>query len=262
MGRRVTGRPIAIVTGGGTGVGAASALWFAKNGCDILINYRSSEAEAEAVADRCRNIGADALTCRGDVADDNDCRRIVDTAVACWGRVDTLVNSAGTTLFRSMADLEALQASDFLEIQATNVVGPYQMVRAAQAHLQASRGSVVNVSSLAGQNGTGSSYAYAVSKGALNTLTIALARNLAPDIRVNAVLPSLIDSGWISRSLGADCFEQITKEFKADAPLGRITTPDELAETIGWLATRAPTVTGQLVVVDGGVALGKQPKVE
>lgn len=256
----MTARPVAIVTGAATGIGAASARWFAERGHDVLLNYRSSQAEAEEGVRACIALGADAIALQGDVASDADCRRIAEAAADRWGRAEVLVNCAGVTLFRTMADLDALDAADFAFIYGVNVVGPYQMVRAVEPLMRAG-GSIVNVSSIAGLNGTGSSYAYAASKGALNTLTLALARNLAPRIRVNAVLPGMVEGRWLRDGVGEEAYERVRDKFAADAALNAVATPEQIAATVGWLATEAGAMTGQLIVADNGVLLGRPPRV-
>ena len=253
-------RLVAVITGAATGVGAASARWFAARGYDVLINYRASSDAAAAVAAECRAAGADAVTVQGDVAEDADCRRVADIARERWGAVAVLINSAGTTLFRPMADLEALDAADFARIFAVNVTGAYQMVRAL-APLMTAGGAVVNISSVSGVNGTGSCYAYAASKGALNTLTLALARNLAPGIRVNAVLPGMIEGRWLREGVGDAAYEKVRDSFARTAALETVATPDQIAATGGWLATDAVLMTGQLITADAGVLLGRPPRV-
>ena len=255
-------RPVAVVTGAATGVGAACARWFARQGYDVLVNYRSSEAAAEQVVEQCLAAGVDCVAVQGDVAEDVDCRGVAAMAIDRWNRIDILINSAGTTLFRPMSDLEALSAEDFGAIFAVNVVGAYQMVRAvAPVMARNAGGAVVNVSSIAGMNGTGSSYAYAASKGALNTLTLSLARNLAPRIRVNAVAPGMIEGRWLLEGLGEVSYERVRDDFARESALGAVATPDNVAETVGWLSTRAELMTGQLVVVDAGMMLGRPPVV-
>lgn len=241
-------------------MGAASAEWFARHSFDVLVNYRASETAALAVVEQCVKLGVDAIAVQGDVAEDADCQHIAAQAVKRWGRIDVLVNSAGTTLFRSMTDLDALDAEDFLAVYAVNTVGPYQMARAVTPHMDAGS-AIVNVSSIGGLNGTGSSYAYAASKGALNTLTLALARNLAPDIRVNAVLPGMIEGRWLLEGVGEDAYNELRDKFARDAALERVATPAEIAETVGWLATSAGLLTGQLITADAGLLLGRPPKV-
>ncbi len=253
-------RRVAVITGAASGVGAACAEWFARQSFDVLVNYRASEASARTVVEQCRTLGADALAVQGDVAEDTDCRRIAAEAVKRWGRIDVLVNSAGTTLFRSLTDLDALDLDDFLSIYAVNAVGPYQMTRAVAPHMDAGS-AIVNVSSIGGLNGTGSSYAYAASKGALNTLTLALARNLAPDIRVNAVLPGMIEGKWLLEGVGEDAYNELRNKFAGDAALERVATPAQIAETVGWLAISAELLTGQLITADAGLLLGRPPKV-
>ena len=253
-------RRVAVITGAATGVGAACAEWFAQRSCNIVIAYRASAGAAAAVARRCETLGAEVALVQADVAEDADCCRVAETAATRWGRIDERVNSAGTTVFQPMADLAALDRDDFLSVYAVNVVGPYQMVRAAVPHMPAGS-AIVNVSSIAGSNGTGSSYAYAASKGALNTLTLALARNLAPAIRVNAVLPGMIEGRWLRDGVGEEAYERIRANFANDAALGRVATPQDIAETVGWLALSAGLMTGQLIIADAGLLLGKPPKV-
>ena len=251
---------VAVITGAATGVGAASARWFAARGHNVLINYRASADEAEAVAAQCRTLGAEVELVQGNVAEDDACRAIAARAVARWARIDFLVNSAGTTVFKPMTDLEALVSEDFHKVYAVNVIGPYQMARAAAPHM-APGSSIVNVSSIGGANGTGSSYAYAASKGALNTLTLALARNLAPAIRVNAILPGMIEGRWLREGVGDAAYDGVRAAFARDAALSTVATPEQIAETVGWLAVGAELMTGQLVVADAGLLLGRPPKV-
>src|SRR3954453_5446336 len=187
-----------IVTGSASGLGAAAAAILARDGARIVVNYSSSQKEAEQTADLCRTAGGEVVVVQGDVSRDEDCRRIV-AAAAPWGRLDALINNAGTTKHMAHGNLDGLSAEDFQRLYAVNTIGPYQMVRAARALLEAGAqasgraSAVVNVSSVAGISGIGSSIAYAASKGALNTITLSLARALAPSIRVNTVCPGYID---------------------------------------------------------------------
>src|SRR5947209_138498 len=188
----------AIVTGSASGLGAATAAILAKGGARIVVNYSNSKAEAEATADLCRSAGAEVVVVQGDVSRDEDCRKIA-AAAAPWGRLDILVNNAGTTKHVAHDNLDGLSAEDFQRIFAVNSIGPFQMLRATRSLLEAAAkasgraSSVVNVSSIAGISGIGSSVAYVASKGALNVMTMSLARALAPLIRVNAVCPGYID---------------------------------------------------------------------
>src|SRR5512147_2475667 len=180
----------AIVTGAGTGVGRATALALAKQGCSVIVNYSRSREAAEATAREAAALGVKAVAFQADVADDRACRSLVETAERELGRLDVLVNNAGTTRFIPHAELERVADDDWNQILAVNLKGPFQCARAARPALErAGGGMIVNVSSVAGIIATGSSIPYCASKAALNNLTIALARALAPRIRVNAVAP-------------------------------------------------------------------------
>ena len=251
-----TENPVIIVTGSAVGVGAAVGRSAASQGARVLINYTKSEAEARATAQVCRDLGGDAITCQGNVADDADCRRMAAAALARWGRIDGLVNNAGASVFASAADLESLSGDDFLNIYAVNVVGAYQMIRAAAPHLKAAgRGAVVNVSSISAITGGGSSIAYAASKAALNAMTIALARSLAPEIRVNAVCPGPIPTRWWSGGLGEEGARRLFQSFEAQVPLQAAPTPESVADTIVWLLQAADHITGETIMIDSGMHL-------
>jgi NAD(P)-dependent dehydrogenase (short-subunit alcohol dehydrogenase family) len=253
---------VAIVTGGATGVGAAVAVELAQRGYRVAINYSRSKAEAEDTVAQCRRAGADAIAVQGDVADDAACRATVAAAIAQFGRVDILVNSAGTTQFVPLSDLDGQNADDFHKVYAVNVIGPYQMARAAAPHLRASdAGAIVNVSSVGSLNGNGSSYSYVTSKAALNTLTLALARNLAPEIRVNCVLPGLVQTRWLKNGLGEEAYARVRDGWADAAALQKTCTAEDVAHMIVWLAADAPLVTGQLLTVDGGFLLGRPTRV-
>ncbi|MDI6615494.1 MAG: SDR family NAD(P)-dependent oxidoreductase, partial [Syntrophaceae bacterium] len=199
---------VAIVTGSSRGVGAATARMLAEKGYNVVINYSKSATEAEEVAESCRALGAETLLCRADVAADKDCRRMAAETIEKWGRIDALVNNAGTSKFCDHDDLEGLTAEDFLHIYHVNVVGPYQMVRAVVPSMKAiGSGAIVNVASISGLTGVGSSVAYAASKGGLITMTLSLARVLGPEIRMNAVCPGLIQGDWLRQGMGTDKYE-------------------------------------------------------
>src|SRR6201746_2290388 len=191
----------AVITGSASGLGAATAAILAKGGARIVVNYSSSQKEAEATAELCRKAGAEVAVVQGDVSRDEDCKKIV-AAAARWGRLDALINNAGTTKHNAHDNLDGLSAEDFQRLFAVNTIGPYQMVRAARSLLETTAkasghsSAVVNVSSVAGIAGIGSSVAYAASKGALNTMTLSLALALAPLIRVNTGCPGYIDTPW------------------------------------------------------------------
>ena len=251
-------RKVAIITGGGTGVGAAVARRLAVRSYDLLINYSRSAGAAAGVVEECLALGVDALAVKGDVSNDADCRNLAQQAMTRWGRIDALVCSAGATRFIPMADLDAVTREDFESVYAVNSIGPFQMARAVRPQMQAG-GAIVNVSSIAGLNGNGSSFPYVLSKAALNILTVGLARTLAPAIRVNAVLPGLIAGRWMRDGLGDEAYERVKGQFAAAAALGKVCTPDQIASAVCWLLEEDSVVTGQLIPVDAGFMLGRPP---
>ncbi len=252
----MSARKTVIVTGSGTGVGAATAQALADRGYDLLINYSRSETEAKASADACRAAGADTLLVRGDVANDADCRTMAEAAVARWGRLDALVNNAGVTTFAGPANWDAIDAEAFQRVIGVNALGAFQMIRACAAHLRAASGCIVNVSSIAGALGIGSSVAYIASKGAMNAMTLYFARAMAPEVRVNAVCPGLITTRWFVDGLGAEAYDKIKAGYESSAPLGRACTAEDVADAVLWLVEGARTVTGELLLLDGGLHLG------
>jgi NAD(P)-dependent dehydrogenase (short-subunit alcohol dehydrogenase family) len=251
----------AIVTGSASGLGAATAAILAKDGARLVINYSSSQKEAEQTADLCRSAGGDVVVVQGDVSRDEDCRRIV-AAAAPWGRLDALINNAGTTKHTAHDNLDGLSAEDFQRLFGVNTIGPFQMVRAARSLLEAGAklsgraSSVVNVSSVAGISGIGSSVAYAASKGALNTITLSLARALAPLIRVNAVCPGYIDTPWFTKGRGVDGAAKVRDSVVAKVPLKRASTAEDVASLVCFLATpQSSNMTGEVVRMDAGLHL-------
>jgi 3-oxoacyl-[acyl-carrier protein] reductase len=248
--------PAAVITGSSSGMGAATAVKLAARGWNVVLNASKSASEAEAVARRCAEAGkakgARALVAMGDVADDAQCRRIAEAALAKFGRIDALVNSAATTKPVPGPDLEGLKPEDFARIFAVNVAGVFQMIRACAPALRRARGAVVNISSNAGLTGAGSSIAYSASKGALNTMTLALARALAPEIRVNAVLPGYTHTPWQDRFLGPENASRVAEHYRSTAPLRRDTTAEDVADAALWFIEGAKGTTGQLLVVDSG----------
>ncbi len=240
---------VAIITGSGSGIGAATAVELSKRGWSVLINYSKSKEKAEQVQKNCPG----SILVQADVGDDAECRKLVKAALDKWGRVDALVNNAGTTKFVKHADLDGLSADDFLRIYRLNVVGPFQMARACAPALKANRGAVVNVSSVASLLGTGSSIAYGASKAALNSLTFSLARVLGPEVRVNAVCPGYVDTPWQSNALGAAGANKAAEHYSAMVPLKDYARPEDIAETIVWLIEGARQTTGETIFVDGGM---------
>jgi 3-oxoacyl-[acyl-carrier protein] reductase len=257
MGSNLADRKVAIVTGSATGVGAATALMLAQRGYHLLINYSKSEREARESEAACRAAGADTLLMQGDVAEDADCRRLAEAVQARWGRLDALVNNAGITTFSGSANWDALDADVFQRILGVNVLGTFQMVRACVALLKAARGAIVNVSSIAGALGMGSSVPYVASKGAVNAMTLHLARALAPEIRVNAVCPGLITTRWFTDGIGQQAYETLKAGYEQSTPLGRACSAEDVADAVVWLADGARTVTGELILLDSGMHLGR-----
>lgn len=252
----------AIVTGSASGLGAATAEILARSGARLVINYSSSQKEAEATADLCRQAGAaEVLVAQGDVSKDEDCRKIV-AAASGWGRLDVLVNNAGTTKHVAHADLDGLSAEDFQRVYGVNTIGPFQMVRAARSLLEAGAkasgrpSAVVNVSSVAGISGVGSSIAYAASKGALNTMTLSLSRALAPLIRVNTVCPGYIDTPWFTKGRGEAGAKQVRDSVVAKVPLKVASRAEDIAQLVCFLAMPASSnMTGEVVRMDAGMHL-------
>ena len=247
----------AIVTGSSSGVGAATAKLLASGGCNVLVNYNANREGGEAVAEECRAAGVDALVFGGSVADDATCRAMAAAAAERWGRLDILVNNAGTTKFVAHHRLDELDSADFQQIYGVNVVGVYQMVRAVRPFMDAGEegGNVVNVASTAGINGIGSSIAYAASKGALVTMGLSLARALGPKIRVNTVCPGFIQGDWLRKGLGDEAYEATRDRQLKNTPLRRTATPETVAEAILQFISGSAALTGQTLIVDGGLHL-------
>jgi 3-oxoacyl-[acyl-carrier protein] reductase len=251
---------VAIITGSSRGVGAATARLLAEKRYHVVINYTKSEKEARDVQAACEALGAETLLCRANVSEDEDCRRIASETVAKWGRIDALVNNAATTKFCALDDLEGLTKEDFLNIYSTNLVGPYQMIRAVAPHMKKiGKGAVVNIASTAGITGNGSSVAYCASKGALITMTKSLARALGPEIRINAVCPGFIQGEWLQGGMGHENYERLKNYLEASNPLRTTATPETIAPTILYFIENAALVTGETLVLDSGSHLG--PKI-
>jgi 3-oxoacyl-[acyl-carrier protein] reductase len=251
----------AVITGSASGLGAATAIILAKDRARIVVNYSSSKKEAEQTADLCRSAGGEIVVVQGDVSRDADCKRIV-AAAAPWGRLDALINNAGTTKHMAHGNLDGLSAEDFQRLFGVNTIGPFQMVRAARGLLEAGAkasaraSAVVNVSSVAGISGIGSSIAYAASKGALNTITFSLARALAPLIRVNTVCPGYIDTPWFTKGRGEEAAKQVRDNVIARVPLKVASSAEDIAALVCFLATpQSSNMTGEVVRMDAGLHL-------
>jgi 3-oxoacyl-[acyl-carrier protein] reductase len=239
---------VALITGGSSGMGEATAKELAKRGWQVAIMFSKNKAEADRVAGETGGIAL-----QGDVAQDADCRRTAKAVLEKWGRIDALVNSAGTTKFVVHSDLEGLSADDILGIFRINFVGPFQMIRACVAALKESHGCVVNISSVASLLGTGSSVAYAASKAALDTMTLSLARALGPEIRLNIVAPGYVRTPWQVAAHGADGASDLERRFAERAPLKAAAEAHDVADAIAWLIEGARRVTGEIIYVDGGM---------
>ncbi|RMF44616.1 MAG: SDR family oxidoreductase [Planctomycetota bacterium] len=245
-------RPVVLVTGGGTGVGRACILRFARLGFDCVINYSRSEADALATAAEAAGLGAQAVSHRADVSDEQQVQQMMEGIAQRFGRLDVLVNNAAVTEFIPLEDLDAMEEPTWDKILGVNLKGAFFCAKWSRSLLEKHPPTaIVNVSSVAGLTGRGSSIAYAASKGALNTMTKSLAQALAPKIRVNAVLPGPIDSRWIREGANDWDLEEMTRGF----PIPRPSTPDDIAAGVVFLAVETEMTTGQLLTIDGGQTL-------
>ena len=250
---------VAIVTGSGTGIGEATAIEIAKLGGKVAVNYSKSKTEAEETGAAVEKAGGEAIVIQANVSDDDDCKKLAQATLDKWGRVDVLINNAGTTKFNDHANLDGINKDDFDRIYGTNVVGPYQMVRAVfpamkeQHENEGCVSSIVNMASIAGVRGIGSSVAYAASKGALNTMTMSLARALGPVTRVNAICPGWVGTPWMTKEFGQEMFDKIVKNVERIAPLNHAGTAEDVAlATLFFAGPLSRHVTGETMLVDGG----------
>jgi len=249
---------VCVTTGSSAGIGAATARTYARQGWNVVINFSRDASAAAEVAQQCRDLGVEALVVRADVASDEDCRRLADEVQQRFGRADVLVNNAGTTKVVGIKDLDGLSADDFQRIYGVNVVGAYQTTRAFVPMLKKKPGSaVVNISSIASFMGVGTSLAYMASKGALNALTVGLARALAPEIRVNAIAPGLVETRWLQDGLGAERYAAAVQGYRARAALETIVDPLDVADATWWLGAGAAKTTGEVLLIDAGFRITK-----
>ncbi|HBW34321.1 SDR family NAD(P)-dependent oxidoreductase [Desulfosporosinus sp. BICA1-9] len=236
----------ALITGGGTGIGKAIALKLAQSGVNIAINYSRSEQEALKTSQEIKDLGVRCLIYKADVARDAEIRAMISQVTLDFGKLDILVNNAGTTHFVDHSDLEGMKEEYWDDILGVNVKGLFFCCRAASAELKKSRGCIVNITSIAGLTGLGSSIAYSASKAAAISVTKSLARVLAPEVRVNGVAPGIVQTRWVEGK------EEHISRLAAGTPLGRIADPEDIAEVVYSLVAHAGFMTGQTVVVDGG----------
>lgn len=249
---------VCLITGAATGIGAACARAFAAQRWELALSWLddANRVALAEVATACEAHGVRPLLQHLDVTDEASCAAFADAALQRFGRIDALIHCAGTTRFIPHADLHALQPDEFHRTYDVNTVGLYRMVRVCAPALQASgHGSVVAISSIGGLIGRGSSMAYAASKGAVNTLTLALARALAPQVRVNAIAPGFVEGGLPSRVLDAVRHQQLLQAQLEGAPLKRVSQPEEVAALALFLCTQAPGMTGTVIPMDNGLHL-------
>ena len=237
----------ALITGAGTGIGRSVALRLAAAGADIAINYSRSEKEALQTQKAVEESGVQSLIYKADVADDGQVRAMVEETIEKLGRLDILVNNAGVTYFVDHADLEGLKAEYWDRIMGVNVKGMFFCCRAAAEELKKRKGCIINITSIAGLTGLGSSIAYAASKAAAISLTKSLARVMAPEVRVNSIAPGIVLTRWVEGQ------EDHVQRMAEGSPMGRIATAEDVSEVAFALITHAGFVTGQSIVVDGGM---------
>ena len=251
---------VVLITGASRGVGAASAVLFSKFGFDVILNCSSTKNDAEEVAKECSLNGVRTLVIEKDISDEQNCNSIIEESINTFGQLDVLVNNAARTKFAfNHADMTALNTEDFLNIYATNVVAPYNLIKYSLEHLNASEiGAVVNVASMAGINAIGSSVAYAASKAALINMTTSLARALGP-IKVNAVCPGFIEGEWLRKGLGDEIYNATRETIMNTNPLGKVCKPVDVANAIYYLACGQDITTGETLILDGGSYLGGNP---
>jgi 3-oxoacyl-[acyl-carrier protein] reductase len=260
-----TSGKVAIVTGSATGLGAECAVDLAGRGWHLVINYTKSKKEADETFAAVKAKGAEAILVQADVGQDADCKKLIDETMKKWGRIDGLINNAGTTKFQNQGDLDGVTPEDFDKILRVNVTGPYMMSRAVfpamkkQWEDKQERGSIVNISSIAGVMGVGSSIPYACSKGALNTLTLTLARWFSPAVRVNTVCPGFIQTRWLLGGMGEANYNKMKEMQEQTTPLRQAGTTAQMAEAVLFFLTSASNITGEFLIVDAGMHLASLP---
>jgi len=249
----------AIVTGASSdeGIGSECAKILASRGCNVVVNYATNKAGGEKIAAACRAAGAEAIVVQGDVSKNEDCERLVKACIDKWGRLDVLINNAATTKPIPHRRMDLLDAAEFERIFAVNVIGTYQMTKAAAPHLKASGdAAIVNISSVGAMRAGGSSMAYTASKAAINNLTLSSARALAPEVRVNALCPGGMLGAWTRKILTEKQYQERLDAAKTEYPLHRGIWPRDVAVAALFLVEGATTMTGEAIRMDCGQHLG------
>jgi len=243
---------VVLVTGGSTGLGRAMCLHFAREGAAVIVNYSKSKERAQEVVDRIGAMGGQAADIQADVSRDSQARQLIEKAVARFGRLDILINNAAWTRFIPHKELEELSEDVLENTWSVIVKAPVYCTRAAVPHLRKNgAGSVINITSSAAYTAMGSSVIYCAAKAALASITKSLARALAPEIRVNAIAPGFVDTGFVNWS------PEVLEHLKRKTRLGRPVVAEDIADAAVFLAADANASTGQTILVDGGVvALG------
>jgi 3-oxoacyl-[acyl-carrier protein] reductase len=246
----------AIVTGSAVGVGRATALDLARRGANVVINYSRSEDDAKEALRLVEAEGAKALLVKCDVSRDDQVQAMVRQTVETFGGLHVLVNNAGMTHFVAMNDLDGMKEEYWDDIYAVNVKGVFFCCRAAsKAMKESGGGAIVNIASIAGIRAVGSSIAYAASKAAVINMTIALARVLGPEIRVNCVAPGFIETRWLRNGLGEQVYEAAKAQQTRVAALNAVCQPEDVSQLVLSLVEGADLVTGQTMLIDGGVSI-------
>ena len=242
----------ALVTGGATGIGRSAVLALARAGYDVAVNYSRSEAAAKETAREAGKLGAATLLCKCDVADDAAVRKMLRAVEERFGRLDALINNAGTTSEIKPRDFDLMTAEEWDRVFAVNVRGLFQVTRAALPLLRkGEQPCIVNTASIVGLRPGPQPLPYAASKAAVVNLTKTLAYNLGPEIRVNAVAPGWMEGDWMKRML-KDKYGELMERRAKLTPLKRVVTADDVAETMMSLIQGNRFVTGEVVVIDGG----------
>ena len=241
-------RKAALVTGAATGIGRAAVLALARAGYDVCINYGSSEAAARETA---KQAGKSSLLVKCDVSDESAVRGMVQKVKEAFGRLDVLINNAGTTANWKPKDLETLSLEEWDRVFAVNVRGLFQVTRACVPMLKEAKGCVVNTASIVGLRPGPQPLPYAASKAAVVNMTKTLAWNLGPEIRVNAVAPGWMEGDWMKRML-KDKYDDLMGKRAKSTPLKRVVTAEDVAETMMSLVQGNRFVTGEIIVIDGG----------